>query len=96
MLRRTLTAALIILLVLFFIEWASSSFVHPCPQGSASNRCPYEGGVIVEGLKVLASWKPEVWTAIGILVIATFTAILGFFTISLARSTEIAANAAKL
>jgi hypothetical protein len=96
MLRRTLTAALIILLVLVFIEWASSSFVHPCPQGSAGNRCPYEGGVIVEGFKVLANWKPEVWTAIGILVIATFTTILGIFTISLSRSTEIAANAAKL
>jgi hypothetical protein len=34
-------------------------------------------------------------TAIGTLIIATFTAILGIFTVSLARSTRIAADAAK-
>ena len=83
---------------------ASSSFyrvdvVHIRTSLSARHRrsqCPYESGVIVEGMKVFASWRPEVWTAIGILTIASFSAILGVFAIGLARSTQIAADAAKL
>jgi hypothetical protein len=47
-------------------------------------------------MKLFASWRPEVWTAIGILTIASFSAILGVFAIGLARSTQIAADAAKL
>jgi hypothetical protein len=50
--------------------------------------------VIVEGFAFVASWHPEVWTALGTVVIAIFTTILGCFTISLAKSTRIAANAA--
>jgi hypothetical protein len=96
MLRQIFTAVLITLLLLLFIEWTSSIFVHPCPQGAAASQCPYESGVIVEGMKVFASWRPEVWTAIGILTIASFSAILGVFAIGLARSTQIAADAAKL
>jgi hypothetical protein len=96
MLRHILTTVLITLLLLLFIEWASSIFVHPCPQGAAANQCPYESGIIVEGMKVFASWRPEVWTAIGILTIAAFAAILGVFSISLAHSAQIAAGAARL
>jgi hypothetical protein len=96
MLRHILTAVLITLLLLLFIEWTSSILVHPCPQGAAASQCPYESGVIVEGMKLFASWRPEVWTAIGILAIASFAAILGVFSISHARSTQIAADAAKL
>jgi hypothetical protein len=96
MLRHILTAVIITSLLLLFIEWTSSIFVHPCPQSAAASECPYESGVIVEGMKLLASWRPEVWTAIGILTIASFSAILAVFAIGLARSTQVAADAAKL
>jgi hypothetical protein len=44
----------------------------------------------------MTEWSPETWTALGTVVIAIFTTILGLFTISVARSTRMTANAADL
>src|SRR5260370_33220925 len=107
MLKRALISALIILPMLAFIDWASSPLVQPCPVDGAvgtelqqiynsliNHRCPYEGGVVIEGLHFAASWSPQVWTAIAGMAIALFTVVLGCFTVSLAHSTRIAADAA--
>jgi hypothetical protein len=94
--RQLLTAVFIILFALLFIEWMSSIFVHPCPRSSVAGPCPYESGVVGEGIKLISRWGPEVWSAIGLFVIAMFAGILGIFTISLADSTKLAAEAAKL
>ena len=77
--RQLLTAVFIILFALLFIEWMSSIFVHPCPQSSMAGPCPYENGVVVEGMKLISRWSPQVWSAIALVVIAAFAGILGIF-----------------
>ena len=109
MLKRAAIVVAVTIAVLALIDFASSSLVHrPCliekviGSGSKQNpneenarrACAYQGGIIVVGISYIFSWKPEVWTAIGTLVIAAFTTILGLFTVSLARSTRIHAEAA--
>ena len=106
MLKRALISALIILPILAFIDWASSPLVQSClTDGTVgaelrelynsliNHRCPYNGGLVIEGLRFAASWSPEVWTAIAGMAIALFTIVLGCFTVSLANSTRIAADA---
>jgi len=108
MLKRALISALIILPILAFIDWASSPLVQHCPvEGTLGtelqqmydslikDRCPYKSGVVIEGLRFAASWSPQVWTAIAGMAIALFAVILGCFTVSLANSTRIAADAAR-
>jgi hypothetical protein len=107
MLKRALISALIILPILAFIDWASSPLVQSClAEGTVGtelqqiydslieHRCPYESGVVIEGLRFAASWSPQVWTAIAGMAIALFAVVLGCFTVSLANSTRIAADAA--
>jgi hypothetical protein len=94
--RQLLTAVFIILFALLFVEWMSSIFVHPCPQGSVAGPCPYESGIVVEGMKLISRWSPQVWSAIALFVIALFAGTLGIFTTSLADSTQLVAEAAKL
>ena len=107
MLKRALISALIILPILAFIDWASSPLVQSClAEGTVGtelqqiynslieHRCPYESGVVIEGLRFAASWSPQVWTAIAGMAIALFAVVLGCFTVSLATSTRIAADAA--
>jgi hypothetical protein len=57
-----------------------------------NHRCPYESGVIIEGLRFAASWSPQAWTAIAGMAIALFAVVLGCFTVSQANSTRIAAD----
>ena len=107
MLKRALISAMIIVPILCFIDWASSPLVQPCAdEGTVqlelqqlynsliAHRCPYQGGVVIQGFHFIASWSSEVWTAIAGMAIALFTVILGLFTVSLANSTRIAALAA--
>lgn len=110
MLKR-LTIALALIFGLVLLDSVSSFFVvRPClieqvvkngseqkPQANEGDRgCVYQGGLVVEGIAIASEWKPEIWTAISTVVIAAFTTILGLFTISLAKSTRIAAEAADL
>ena len=101
MLRAALIVVPLAFALLFGVDWGTSSLVHPClnqivqstseqepKNGSDKNNCPYQGGVIAEGFAFAASWHPEVWTALGTVVIAIFTTILGLFTISLARGRQ--------
>jgi hypothetical protein len=107
MLKRALISALIILPILSFIDWASSPLVQSClVDGTVgtqlqqiydsliNHRCPYKGGLVIEGLRFAASWSPQVWTAIAGMAIALFTIVLGCFTVGLANSTRVAADAA--
>lgn len=111
MLKRLSIAIVVLIAALALIDFVSSSFVpRPCliekivssgskqepKENDKQNTCAYRGGLVVEGISFVTEWKPEVWTAIGTLVIAVFTTILGLFTVSLAKSTRLAAEAADL
>jgi hypothetical protein len=107
MLTRVLVAIAITAIALFAIDWASS--IIPCvidyPRPTQSEQtkekqsnekpCTYSGGIVVAGLKFIRDMKPDEWTAAATVVIALFTTILGLFTVSLARSTRVAAQAAE-
>src|ERR1700728_3838687 len=105
---RSITAAVLVLLLiivgLFGIgSWSCNQ--PPKPDGepersqhAIAEYCPTYYGTLIVGLynvgPFVKSNKDEI-TAASTFIIAIFTAILGTFTVTLSRSTRIAANAAK-
>jgi hypothetical protein len=83
--RAIASTFLAVLVALAAIDLASS-FVAPCSvhygdaqqqeHDGAYNECPFKGGVVGAGFDAVASFKPEVWTAIATIFIALFTYIL--------------------
>jgi hypothetical protein len=107
-LTRATLVVLALVAIITFADWVSSP-VQLCelsPQQHSENSKTYESAKeYCSAGKVVALWRAVGWlidswhddlTAAATIVIAIFTTILGIFTVGLARSTRLAANAADL
>lgn len=107
MLARAILIALALVTIITFADWFSAPLgpcVAPIQQHSESGKDQKTTEEYCSAGKIVALWRAvgrsiDTWhddlTAAATVVIAIFTVILGTFTVRLARSNEIAADAAK-
>jgi hypothetical protein len=107
MMMRLIFLAVALVAAITFADWASSP-VEPCrapfQQRAETKQDSQRAQEYCSTGKIVALWRVagrmvDAWhddlTAAATVIIAVFTTILGVFTVSLARSTSIASNAAK-
>jgi hypothetical protein len=101
------TTGIVIGLILFAIAWLDSLPTPPCKPvkptseteqqtASPKNSCPTSIGFEITKIRASIHNNRDDITAVSTFAIAVFTIILGVFTVRLAKSNRIAANAADL